>query len=68
MSSSNASHYSSEQWGDEGLNLVNFTDFEDLLELSEEKCFLDAVSKGPVFEESFEKRDGEVSVFCQEKH
>ena len=46
-----------EKTGDQVLDSLNLTDFKDFLELSEEKCLLDAVGEGPVLEEAFKERD-----------
>ena len=50
------------------LDLLNFADLQDFLKLSQEQGFLYTVSKWPVFEESFEKRDSQCSILCKEKH
>ena len=50
------------------LDLLNLADLEDFLKLSQEQGFLYTVSKWPVFEESFEKRDSQCSILCKEKH
>ena len=39
----------------EVLNLLNFADFEDLLQFSEEEGLFDTVGKWPVFQQAFEK-------------
>jgi hypothetical protein len=49
-------------------NFVNFTNFKDLLQFSQEQCFFDTVGKWPVLEETFEKSDGKCSILGQEKH
>lgn len=54
VDSANALHNSLEETGDESLNFVDFTDFEDLLEFSKEEGLFDAVSEWPVSEEAFE--------------
>jgi hypothetical protein len=58
VDASNASHYSLEESLDQVLNLVNFTDFKDFLQLSQEESFLDAVGEWPVSKESLKKWDG----------
>ena len=50
------------------LDFVNLADFKDLLELSKEESLLDAVGKGPIAEEAFEKSNGKGAVLSQEQH
>jgi hypothetical protein len=38
-------------------NSINLAHFKDLLELGEEQSFLDAVSKRPILEKSFQERN-----------
>jgi len=57
-----------EQLRDQGFDLLDLADFEDLLQLSQEEGLLDAVSEGPVLEQTLKKRNRKSPVFCQEKH
>lgn len=40
---------------DQGLNFLNLTNFEHLLQLSKEKSLFDAVSERPVLKKTFKK-------------
>mgnify|MGYP006971446968 CR=1 FL=1 len=68
MDSSNALDNSFEQSWDKMLHLVNLAYFKNLLELGQEKCFLDAIGKWPIFEKTLEEWDGQSSIFGQEQH
>jgi hypothetical protein len=68
VDTANAFDDSLEELVDHVANLLDFTHFEDLLQLGQEKSLLDAVGEGPVFEQTFEKRNGKSTVFCEEEH
>lgn len=48
VNTTDASDNTFEEFGDQMLNLVNFTYFQDFLQLSQEQSLLDAVGEGPV--------------------
>lgn len=48
VNTTDASDNTLEEFGDQMLNLVNFADFQDFLQLSQEQSLLDAVGEGPV--------------------
>lgn len=48
VNTTDASDNTFEEFGDQMLNLVNFADFQDFLQLSQEQSLLDAVGEGPV--------------------
>lgn len=50
MDASDAAHDSLEELRDEVLHLVDFTDLEYFLQLSQEESLFDAVGEGPVLE------------------
>ena len=68
VDTTNAFDNSLEQSWDEGVNLIDLTDFKDLLKLSQEKSLLDAVSKWPVLEKPLKKRDSQSSILGEEEH
>jgi hypothetical protein len=68
VDSSNASHDPLEQLRDQVLNLVDFANLQDFLQLRQEKGLLNAVGEGPVLEQTFEESYGKGSVLRQEKH
>ena len=68
MDTSDTLDNSLEEFWDEWLNFVDFTNFEDFLKLSKEKSLLDAVSEGPILEQTLQERDSQSSVFGKEKH
>jgi len=68
MDTADASDDSLEKSWDKVLNFVDLTDLEDLLEFSQEKSFLDAISEWPILEETFQKRNSQSSIFGEEKH
>ena len=68
VDTANASHDSLEELVDKVLNLVNFANLKNLLELGEEQCFLDAVGKWPVLDETLEQWDGQSSILGKEEH
>ena len=57
-----------EELVNEVIDFVDFTDFQYLLELSQEEGLLDAIGERPVLEEALKKRDGQSSIFGQEEH
>ena len=63
VDSSNALHDSLEKLRNKGLDFLDFTDFENFLQLSQEEGFLDTVSEGPVLKETFEKGNSKSSIF-----
>lgn len=58
MDTTNTLDNSLEKSWDEVLNLVNFADLKDLLQLGEEESLLDTVGEWPVFEKTLKERDG----------
>ena len=48
MITSNRFDNAFEETGDQMLDLLNFAHFEDLLQLRQEECLLDAVGEGPI--------------------
>ena len=68
MNTANASNDSLEQFVNQTFNLVNFADLKDFLKLRQKQCFLDAVSKWPIFQKSFEQWECKCSIFGQEQH
>ena len=68
MDSADASHDSFEEARDQVLDLLDLAHFEYLLELRQEERLLDTVGEWPVFEQTFEERDGERAVLRQEEH
>jgi hypothetical protein len=68
MNSANALDNTFEQTRNERLYLLYFANFEDFLELGQEKSFLNAISEGPVLEKAFQERDCQGAVFSEEKH
>ena len=68
MNTANALDDSLEQPWDKVFDLFDFTDLKDLLKLGQEKCFLDAVGKRPVLEQSFKKRNSQSSILGEEEH
>lgn len=68
VNSTNAPDDSLEELWDQVLYLVNFTHFQNFLQLSQEESLFDAVGKRPVFEKSLQKSNGEGSIFGKEKH
>ena len=68
MDTSDALYDSLEESWDEMLHLIDLTNFEDFLELGQEEGLLDAVGKWPILKKSFQQRDSQSSVFCQEQH
>ena len=62
VDTSNASHNSLEKFRNQMFNFVDFTNFQNFLKFSQEKSLFDAVSKWPVFEETFKKSNCEGSV------
>ena len=53
VDSTNALHNPLEQFWDQVFYLVDLTNLQDLLELSQKESFLDAIGEGPVLEETF---------------
>lgn len=68
MDASDAAHYPLEELGNEVLHLIDFADLEHFLQLSQEESLLDAVSEGPVLEQTLKQGDGKGSVFGEEEH
>ena len=68
MDTANTLDDSFEKLWDQVFNFINLTNFEDFLQLRQEKCFFDAVSKWPKLEKSIKKWDSQCSIFGQEKH
>lgn len=68
VDTSNASHYSLEEFRNQMLNFVDFTDFQNFLKFSQEKSLFYAVGKWPILEESLKKRNCEGSIFGEEEH
>lgn len=68
VDASNASHDPLEEFRNQMLDFVHFANLQDFLQLSQEKCLLDAVGERPVLEQSLEKCDGESSIFGKEEH
>ena len=68
MDATNASNYSLEQLRDQVLDFIDFTHFENLLQLGQEESLFDAVCKWPISKETFEERNSECSIFRQEEH
>jgi hypothetical protein len=58
VNTANASYDSLEQFRNEVFDFIDFANFQDFLEFCQEKGLLDAVSEGPVLEETLEERDG----------
>ena len=54
MDTADAFNDSLEQFGYQMVDLVNFTDFEYFLQLSQEEGLFDTVCKWPIFEESLQ--------------
>lgn len=68
MDSANASDNSLEEFRDQMFNFVYFANFQDLLQLSQEQSFLNAVGERPVLEQPFQQRNCESSVLSEEEH
>jgi hypothetical protein len=68
MDTTDALHDTFEESGYEVLNLVDLAHLKYLLQLCKEECLLDAVSEGPVAEESLEQGDGQGTVLGEEEH
>ena len=68
VNTTNALDDSLEELVDQVFNLVDFANFEDFLQFSQEEGFLDAVGKWPVLQKSFKQWDGEGPVLGQEEH
>ena len=68
MDTTDALHDTLEETRDQMLDPVDFAHFEDLLQLSQEQGFLDAVGEWPVLKKAIEQMDGECSVLGQEEH
>ena len=68
VDTTDALNNSLEQLRDQGLDLLDLADFEYLLQLSQEESLFNAVSEGPVLEQTLQKRNCQSPVFCQEKH
>jgi hypothetical protein len=68
VDSANASHNSLEESGNQVFNLIHLTNLQHFLQFCQEQCFLDAVSEGPIFEQSFQESDGKSSVLGEEEH
>ena len=50
------------------VDFFNFTNFKNLLELSQKESFFDTVSKWPIFQKSFKQWESKCSILCQEQH
>ena len=68
MDTTNTLNDSLEKFDDKSINLIDFTDFENFLQFSQEKCFFDRVSEWPISQKSFEKWKSQSSIFSQEEH
>ena len=49
-------------------NFFHFADFKNLLELRQEERLLDAVSEGPVLEQTLKQGDGQCAILREEEH
>jgi hypothetical protein len=68
MDAADALDDSFEETRDEVLDLVDFANLKDLLQLGKEESLLDAVGERPILEKTFEQRNGESTVLRQEEH
>jgi hypothetical protein len=68
MNTSNAFDNALEESGHQVLNLVDLANLKYLLQLCQEKSFLDTVGKGPISQEAFQESNREASIFCEEQH
>lgn len=68
VDATNAADNAFEKFGDQVFHFVDFADFEDFLQFSEEEGLLDAVGEGPVLEQALEEGDGEGAVLGEEEH
>ena len=68
VDTANALYDSLEELRDQMLDFVDFTNFEDLLQLGQEQRLLDAVGEWPELEQAFQKRNSQSSILGQEEH
>ena len=68
MDTSNALDNSFEKSRNQMFYFLHLTDFEDLLQLSQEKSFLDTVGKWPILKKSLEKRNSQSPILGKEEH
>lgn len=68
MISTNAFNNTLEKALNQWLDVFDFTDFNNFLELGEEQRLLHTVSKWPKLEQAFEERNSQGTVFREEEH
>ena len=68
MNTTNAFDNSLEELVDQMVNLVNLTDLQDFLKLSQEQGFFDAIGEWPVLQETFQKWNCKSSILSEEEH
>ena len=68
MNTADAFDNTLEESGHQVLNLVDLANLKYLLQLCQEKSFLDTVGEGPVSQEAFQESNCEASIFGEEQH